>query len=135
VASYQLAVVVDDGMSAVTHVLRGDDLLSSTGRQLQLQRALGYPTPVYAHVPLLLSPDGKRLAKRDGPSTAAGLRAMGIRAEQVLGQLAKWSGLAEGGPLTANELLSRFSLELIQQTATEADWQVCGAPPLEHPGG
>ena len=118
VASYQLAVVVDDALSGVTHVLRGEDLLSSTARQIQLQRALGYPTPSYAHVPLLMQADGKRLAKRDGASTVAGLRALGWSAQKVLGRLAAWSGLGDGSPVSARELVGVFSLSGVKKTAT-----------------
>ncbi|HYI08776.1 MAG TPA: tRNA glutamyl-Q(34) synthetase GluQRS [Thermoanaerobaculia bacterium] len=64
--AYQLAVVVDDAEQGVTQVVRGMDLLASTPRQIALQRALGYPTPEYAHVPLVLNPDGSKLGKRDG---------------------------------------------------------------------
>ena len=75
--AYQLAVVVDDGAIGVTHVLRGDDLLSSTPRQMLLQRLLGLPSPVYAHVPLMRAPTGERLAKRHGSETLQSLRAAG----------------------------------------------------------
>lgn len=118
VASYQLAVVVDDALSGVTHVLRGEDLLSSTGRQLQIQKALGYSRPAYAHVPLLMQSDGKRLAKRDGASTVAGLRELGWSPERVVGQLAAWSGLGDGSPVRAQELVRGFSLEAIRRDAT-----------------
>lgn len=64
--AYQLAVVVDDAAQGVTQVVRGGDLLSSTPRQIALQRALGYPTPQYAHLPLVTNPDGTKLGKRDG---------------------------------------------------------------------
>jgi glutamyl-Q tRNA(Asp) synthetase len=64
--AYQLAVVVDDAEQSVTQVVRGGDLLSSTPRQIALQRALDLPTPTYAHLPLVLAPDGTKLGKRDG---------------------------------------------------------------------
>lgn len=64
--AYQLAVVVDDAAQGVTEVVRGGDLLSSTARQIALQRALGLATPSYAHLPLVLGADGKKLGKRDG---------------------------------------------------------------------
>lgn len=64
--AYQLVVVVDDGEQGVTQVVRGEDLLASTPRQIALQRALGIATPIYAHVPLVVNPDGSKLGKRDG---------------------------------------------------------------------
>lgn len=118
VASYQLAVVVDDAASGVTHVLRGDDLLSSTPRQLMLLEALGLPAPTYAHVPLLLQPDGKRLAKRDGALTARGLRQRGVTAEAIIGLLAKWSGLGDGTPCMPSELVRGFSLSRVLREPT-----------------
>jgi glutamyl-Q tRNA(Asp) synthetase len=66
VFAYQLAVVVDDAEQGITQVVRGEDLLSSTPRQIALQRALGLPTPEYAHVPLALNADGTKISKRDG---------------------------------------------------------------------
>lgn len=73
VPAYNLAVVVDDAQSGVDQVVRGDDLLASSPRQAYLAGLLGYPQPVYAHVPLALNADGKRLAKRDGAVTLADL--------------------------------------------------------------
>ena len=113
VASYQLAVVVDDAATGVTHVLRGDDLLGSTPRQIQLLEALGLPLPRYAHVPLLMGTDGKRLAKREGAFAVAELRAAKVPAERVIGLLASWSGLGTGAPLAARDLLPGFSLEKV----------------------
>jgi glutamyl-tRNA synthetase len=110
VPSYQLAVVVDDGESSVTHVLRGEDLLHSTPRQLQLGRALGLGTPAYAHVPLLLGEDGKRLAKRAGPPGVSELRESGLSKEKLLGLFGLWAGLSDGRPRRAEELLEGFSL-------------------------
>ena len=66
VPAYNLAVVVDDAAQGVTQVVRGDDLLTSTPRQIHLQRLLGLPTPAYAHVPLVIGDDGERLSKRHG---------------------------------------------------------------------
>lgn len=110
VASYQLAVVVDDAASCITHVLRGDDLLASTPRQLLLYEALGETAPVFAHVPLIMGPDGKRLAKREGAFAVTELREAGVPAERVVGLLAQWSGLG-AGPVSAEELAKRFRIE------------------------
>jgi glutamyl-tRNA synthetase len=113
VASYQLAVVVDDAASGITDVLRGDDLLSSTPRQLQLYEALGLEAPRFWHVPLVLGEDGKRLAKREGAFAVAELRERRLPVESVLGLLAAWSGLGDGGPVTLAELVRRFRPELL----------------------
>jgi glutamyl-tRNA synthetase len=108
VASYQLAVVVDDAESGVTEVVRGDDLLTSTPRQLQLIRALNLLAPTYRHVPLLVQPDGRRLAKREGALTVDALRQRGVSGTAVVGLLAKWSGLHDGSPVSAAELVHAF---------------------------
>lgn len=91
--AYQLAVVVDDGLMGITHVIRGADLLSSTARQIWLHQLLGYPAPRFGHVPLLLGNDGHRLSKRHGALSVARLRAAGIRPEQIIGALAYRAGL------------------------------------------
>lgn len=83
VPAYNLAVVVDDAAQGITHVVRGDDLLSSTPRQMLLQQLLGLAHPTYAHVPLVLAPDGTRLAKRHGAVTLDDLAARGIDAASV----------------------------------------------------
>ena len=111
VASYQLVVVVDDAESGVTEVLRGDDLLDSTPRQIQLYRALGLTPPQYSHVPLLVGTDGKRLAKREGAFAVTELREAGVPAERVIGLLAQWSGLGDGAPIAIEQLIPRFSLD------------------------
>lgn len=112
--AYQLAVVVDDAEMGVTHVLRGDDLIPSTPRQLLLYRALGKPAPRFAHVPLVVGEDGRRLAKRHGDTRLASLRDAGVTAERLLGLLA-WScgWMPKIEPVTARELLPKFSLETI----------------------
>jgi glutamyl-tRNA synthetase len=96
VVAYQLAVVVDDADQGVTHVVRGADLLDSTARQLRLYELLGLdPVPGYAHVPLLLGPDGQRLAKRHGAVGLAELRARGADPRALVGWLAHSAGLLE----------------------------------------
>jgi glutamyl-tRNA synthetase len=112
--AYQLAVVVDDADNGVTHVVRGDDLVSSTPRQLLLYHALGLTPPVFAHVPLVVGLDGRRLAKRHGDTRLSALRDACVRAEQVVGLLA-WScgWLPEPTPITAGELVPRFRLDTI----------------------
>jgi glutamyl-tRNA synthetase len=107
--AYHLAVVVDDGDQGVDQVVRGDDLLAHTPVQVLLQRLLGLPTPAYVHVPLVLSPDGRRLAKRDGAVTLAERLAAGDTVGSLVGRLGCSLGLAAPGEeLTARELLERF---------------------------
>jgi glutamyl-tRNA synthetase len=106
VAAYHLAVVVDDGESGVDQVVRGDDLLSSAVSQAYLARLLGYPVPTYAHVPLALNPEGRRLAKRDGAVTLSDLAALGRTPAQVLGLLAQ--SLDRPPVTTVTELLPGF---------------------------
>ena len=87
VPAYNLAVVVDDALQGVDQVVRGDDLLPSTPRQAYLAELLGYPPVEYAHVPLVLNRDGKRLAKRDGAVTLAALAHAGWPASAVLARI------------------------------------------------
>ncbi|WP_224370161.1 tRNA glutamyl-Q(34) synthetase GluQRS [Hyalangium versicolor] len=123
VASYQLAVVVDDAATAITHVLRGDDLLSSTPRQLQLYASLQLRPPEFFHVPLVLGEDGKRLAKREGAFALAELRERDLPPERVLGLLAAWSGLGDGSPVTLEELVRRFRSESLPRVPVIAQEQ------------
>lgn len=110
--AYQLAVVVDDADMGITEVVRGQDLLSSTPRQIYLQRLLGYPTPDYCHVPLLCDAEGRRLSKREADLTLASIRASGVRAEQVVGWLACAAGLIDRyEPIAAQELIPLFSYD------------------------
>jgi glutamyl-tRNA synthetase len=110
VPSYQIAVVVDDLAMRITEVVRGDDLMDSTPRQLALIRALGGEAPAYRHVPLVLDEEGRRLAKRSGATQIAELRRLGVRAEQVLGLLASGAGLAGSAePVALHGLISGFN--------------------------
>jgi glutamyl-tRNA synthetase len=95
VPAYNLAVVVDDAAQGVTEVVRGDDLLASTPRQVLLQRLLGLPTPRYVHVPLVVGVDGVRLAKRHGAVTLDDLAARGIDPASVRQLLDASIGLPE----------------------------------------
>ena len=85
--AYHLAVVVDDALQDITHIVRGEDLFEATGIQRLLQTLLGLPTPIYRHHPLLMGPDGKRLAKRDLAQTLQDLRRQGLSAEQLRAEL------------------------------------------------
>ena len=117
VPAYNLAVVVDDAAQGVTHVVRGDDLLSSTPRQRLLQQLLGLPEPAYAHVPMVLAPDGTRLAKRHGAVTLHDLAAKGVRPEEVLARLGASLGLcAADDRVTADGLAREFRLEAVPPT-------------------
>ncbi|GFK93168.1 Glutamate--tRNA ligase 1 [Fundidesulfovibrio magnetotacticus] len=95
VHAYQLAVSVDDMDHRVTEVVRGADLLDSTGRQILLHGLLGGTPPAYAHVPLLVDPDGRRLSKRRGDTDLGELRARGVPPETVTGWLAWRAGLLD----------------------------------------
>ena len=113
VFAYQLAVVVDDALMGVTQVVRGDDLRSSTPRQLYLYELLGLPAPRFYHMPLLLAPDGRRLSKRDGDQSLENLQAR-FTPEQVVGRLAFALGLQPApDPRTPQELLDGFSWEKV----------------------
>ncbi len=106
---YQLAVTVDDGEAGVTEVVRGVDLLSSAPRQMYLQELFGFPHPEYAHVPLLMAPDGRRLSKRDRDLDLGELRKR-VSAEQLIGTLAHASGLIQRPePVSARELSAEFA--------------------------
>jgi glutamyl-tRNA synthetase len=112
--AYQLAVVVDDAAQGVTDVVRGDDLVSSTPRQILLYEALGLKPPRFIHVPLVVGPDGRRLAKRHGDTRLATLREAGWRPEQLVGLLAWSCGWVERAEwITASRLLPRFRLDSI----------------------
>ncbi len=107
IIAYQLAVVVDDGWMKINQVVRGADLLSSTPRQILLARALGWPIPTYAHVPLLTDATGAKLSKRDRAAGLEPLRAAGMTPEAVIGRLAAGAGLIpEPVPISARELVA-----------------------------
>jgi len=111
VPAYQLAVVVDDIAMKIDEVVRGEDLLTSTVRQLLLYRALGASPPTFAHVPLLLGDDGVRLSKRHRGTTLAELREAGETAEAIVGRLAHRHGIRPTpGAVAARELIDGFDV-------------------------
>lgn len=115
-AAYQLAVVADDAEAGITDIVRGDDLVDSTPRQILLQEALGLSdrTPSYIHLPLVVGPDGRRLAKRHGDTRLSTYRAAGESAGRVLAMLARWSGIdTPPGLERAADLLGRFDLRRV----------------------
>ncbi|MDR2055199.1 MAG: tRNA glutamyl-Q(34) synthetase GluQRS [Desulfovibrio sp.] len=125
VVSYQLAVTVDDAAMGITEVVRGRDILHSTPRQIVLQRLLGYATPRYAHIPLLLDSEGGRLAKRHQSLTLRGLRQQGVDARRVVGLLSRMAGLnPREKPVNPGDLLPGFALARLpkhDQLVTEDD--------------
>lgn len=134
VVAYQLAVVVDDALMGITQVVRGHDLLGSVARQVYLQRLLGYPTPSYAHVPLLVDPDGRRLSKRDRDLDLGAIRDSGLGPNRVLGFLASLVGLAEKGEeASADDLVPRFSWDVIRMHRADLVMEHELLTPLEMP--
>jgi glutamyl-tRNA synthetase len=112
--AYQLAVVVDDHDMEVREVVRGDDLIPSTYRQLALYQVLGWTAPEFAHVPLVKGPDGLRLAKRHGDSRLSILREAGVDSRVVMGWLACSLGLRENdAPISPAELIAHFAWDKI----------------------
>ena len=106
---YLLAVTVDDGLAGVNQVVRGMDLLSSAPRQMYLQELFGFPHPEYAHVPMLMAPEGRRLSKRDKDLDLGYLR-LHTTPEKVIGVLAKAAGFTPtDAPISAKELAGEFS--------------------------
>lgn len=111
---YQLAVTVDDGESGVTEVVRGWDLLGSAPRQMYLQELFGFEHPTYAHIPMLMAPEGRRLSKRDQDLDMGALRQR-LKPEQLIGVLAQAAGLTETAqPLSARELSTIFDWSKIR---------------------
>ena len=128
-AIYNMAVVSDDIAMNITHVLRGDDHVSNTPKQIALYRALGHEAPIFGHVPMILGLDGKKLSKRHGATAVGDYQDMGILPEAMRNFLALlgWSPGGDREILTQSELTSEFSLEQIQSKpavfdTTKLEW-------------
>lgn len=120
VFAYQLACAVDDGELGVTQVTRGGDLLSSTPRQIYIQKLLGLPTPTYIHIPLLMAPDGHRLSKRNLDRDLKSMRADGVQPESVWGEVAHLLGYVDKNvPLSKSEFMNYFDLEQLKRLPEE----------------
>lgn len=111
--AYNLAVVVDDASRGIDQVVRGDDLLPSAPRQAYLAHLLGYESPEYVHVPLVLNAEGKRLAKRDGAVTLRDMRAQGVTDADVVEKLGESIGIA--GARTVADMVERFDPPLLSR--------------------
>ncbi len=110
-ATYQLAVVVDDAAMDLRQVIRGDDLVPSTPRQILLYRALGRAIPAFGHVPLAVGDDGRRLAKRDGSIKLSALRMAGLDPGWLVGWLARSCGWSTGiEPTAPRDWIARADL-------------------------
>ena len=122
---YNLAVAVDDRDMGITHVVRGQDHVSNTPRQLMLLRALDAEPPVYAHIPLLHGPDGKKLSKRHGAASVQEVREQGYLPEAVRNYIALlgWGYDESTTFMTTDELVERFALERVSKNPAVFDEQ------------
>jgi glutamyl-tRNA synthetase len=120
---YNMAAVSDDVDMRITHVIRGDDHISNTPKQILLYRALGAPVPVFAHVPMILGPDGRRLSKRHGATAIGEYRAQGILPDAMVNFLALlgWSPGNDEEILDRTELIRRFDLDGINRKSAVFD--------------
>jgi glutamyl-tRNA synthetase len=119
--AYQLAVVVDDARQGVTEVVRGEDLLPSTARQILLQQALGLPAVKYLHVPLVLDDTGRRLAKRADDLSLQELREGGTDPRAIVAWAAQSCGIAVPSRVTARVAMINFSLARLPKTPVVLD--------------
>jgi glutamyl-tRNA synthetase len=122
---YNLVVVVDDAAMAISHVIRGEDHIANTAKQLLLYEALGYPVPAFAHTPLILNQEGKKLSKRDGVTSISDFRAMGYTAPALANYmtLLGWSppeGMGERFSLA--EAATAFGFARVNRAGARFDW-------------
>jgi len=122
---YNLVVVVDDAAMAISHVIRGEDHIANTAKQLLLYEALGAPAPVFAHTPLILNKEGRKLSKRDGVTSVNDFREMGYTAEALANYmtLLGWSppeGMGERFSLA--EAAAAFSFDRVNKAGARFDW-------------
>ncbi|MBI5826228.1 MAG: glutamate--tRNA ligase [Deltaproteobacteria bacterium] len=121
IASYNFAVVVDDALMSITHIIRGDDHISNTPRQMLLFEALGFAPPYYAHIPLVLSTDRTPLGKRDESASIRSLRGEGFLPEAVLNTVARLGWTPAPGLLCLDEMARSFSLKRLSRSPSVFD--------------
>ena len=126
--TYNFSVVVDDATMGITHVIRGNDHLNNTPRQIQIYQALGYPIPKFGHVPMILGPDKKKLSKRHGAQSVMEYKKMGYLPQAVVNYLVRlgWS-YGDQEEFSREELVEKFSLEAVGRSAAainpgKLDW-------------
>jgi glutamyl-tRNA synthetase len=126
--TYNFSVVVDDATMGITHVIRGNDHLNNTPRQIQIYQALGYPIPQFGHVPMILGPDKKKLSKRHGAQSVMEYKTMGYLPQAVVNYLVRlgWS-YGDQEEFTREELIEKFNLEAVGKSAAainpgKLDW-------------
>ena len=123
---YNYVVVIDDALMKITHVIRGDDHLSNTPKQVALYEALGWPVPEFAHLSTILGADRERLSKRHGATSIANFRDMGVLPEALVNYLALLGWAPSGGNreiFSLQELVKEFSLERITPSAAVFDME------------
>ena len=121
--SYNFACVVDDGVMEITHIIRGDDHISNTPRQIALYKALGFEIPKFAHIPMILGEDGSRLSKRHGATSVTEYRDKGYLPEAIINFIALlgWSPGNDQEILTKQEMVEKFSLKRVNKTSARFD--------------
>ncbi len=121
--SYNFACVVDDGVMEITHVIRGDDHISNTPRQIALYKALGFDIPKFAHIPMILGEDGTRLSKRHGATSVTEYHERGYLPEAIINFIALlgWSPGDDQEFLTKQEMIEKFSLKRVNKTSARFD--------------
>ncbi|MBE9204734.1 glutamate--tRNA ligase [Synechocystis salina LEGE 06099] len=123
---YNLAVVVDDIDMAITHVIRGEDHIANTAKQILLYEALGATVPIFAHTPLILNQEGKKLSKRDGVTSIDDFRSMGFLPQAIANYmcLLGWTPPDSTQEIfTLTEAAAQFSLERVNKAGAKFDWQ------------
>ena len=121
--TYNFATVVDDALMGITHIIRGDDHLSNTPRQIMVYEALGAPVPEFAHISMILGPDGKKLSKRHGATSVEEYRDAGYLSDAFVNYLALlgWSLDAETTIVPRDVLASQFSLDHVSKNPAKSD--------------